>query len=116
MGEEKCILDPQRDCLGLHKANMLEKLMEEQRERAREVHGELYQRVTALEKSGSAQEARYQAILDKLSEMSLRLNEALATIAELKEKPGRRWEGMVDKAVWAVLAAVIAFLLGRIGL
>ena len=25
MPDEKCILDPQMDCLGLHKANMLEK-------------------------------------------------------------------------------------------
>ena len=31
-------------------------------------------------------------------------------------KPAKRWEGMVDKITWAVVAAVIAFLLGRIGL
>ncbi len=34
----------------------------------------------------------------------------------MEKKPGKRWEGIVDKAVWAVLAAVIAFLLGRLGL
>lgn len=34
----------------------------------------------------------------------------------LEDKPGKRWEGIVDKALWAVCAAVIAFLLGRIGL
>ncbi len=34
----------------------------------------------------------------------------------LESKPGKRWDAIVDKAVWAVLAAVIAFLLGRIGL
>ena len=34
----------------------------------------------------------------------------------LDSKPGKRWDAIVDKAVWAVLAAVIAFLLGRIGL
>ena len=37
-------------------------------------------------------------------------------VKSIKEKPGKRWEAMVDKIVWAVLAAVIAFLLGRIGL
>lgn len=31
-------------------------------------------------------------------------------------KPRRRWDGLVDKIVWAVLAAVIAFLLGQPGL
>ena len=70
----------------------------------------------ALEQSGSAQEARYQAIMDKLTELSVRLNEALATIAALKEKPAKRWESIADKAIWAVLAAVIAFVLGRMGL
>ncbi|NBI80450.1 hypothetical protein D3Z39_16665 [Anaerotruncus colihominis] len=96
MADEKCIADPQRDCLGLHKANFLEKQLSEYREQA--------------------QEARYQAIMDKLTELSVRLNEALATIAALKEKPAKRWESIVDKAIWAVLAAVIAFVLGRMGL
>lgn len=31
-------------------------------------------------------------------------------------KPKKRWEAIVDKSVWAVLAAVIAFVLARIGL
>jgi predicted nuclease with TOPRIM domain len=37
-------------------------------------------------------------------------------VDKLEEKPGKRWESIVDKVLWAVLAAVIAFLLGRIGL
>ena len=37
-------------------------------------------------------------------------------VTALEAKPARRWENMVDKIVWAVVAAVIAFLLGRIGL
>lgn len=39
-----------------------------------------------------------------------------ADVKSLTEKPGKRWEGIVDKAIWAVCAAVIAFLLGRFGL
>ena len=37
-------------------------------------------------------------------------------VTALESKPAKRWEGIVDKAVWAVLAAVIAFILARIGL
>lgn len=37
-------------------------------------------------------------------------------VKSLTSKPGKRWDSIVDKAVWAILAAVIAFLLGRIGL
>ena len=34
----------------------------------------------------------------------------------VEKKPAKRWEGLVEKALWAVCAAVIAFLLGKIGL
>lgn len=34
----------------------------------------------------------------------------------IEKKPGKQWEGIVEKAVWAVCAAVIAFLLGQAGL
>ena len=37
-------------------------------------------------------------------------------VKSIKDKPGQRWESIVDKAVWAILAAVIAFLLGKFGL
>lgn len=44
------------------------------------------------------------------------VTEIKADVKSIKEKPGKRWEAMVDKIAWAVVAAVIAFLLGRIGL
>lgn len=37
-------------------------------------------------------------------------------VEELTNKPGRRWDALVDKAIWAIAAAVITFLLAKIGL
>lgn len=37
-------------------------------------------------------------------------------VKSIKDKPSQRWDSIVDKIIWAVLAAVIAFVLGRIGL
>lgn len=34
----------------------------------------------------------------------------------LEMKPARRWDGLVDKAIWAVAGAVLAFLLAKAGL
>ena len=31
-------------------------------------------------------------------------------------KPGKRWDAIVDKVIWTVLAAVIAFVLAKVGL
>ena len=34
----------------------------------------------------------------------------------LEMKPGKRWESLVDKLIWGVAGAVLAFLLARMGL
>ena len=37
-------------------------------------------------------------------------------VDSLESKPGKKWDAMVEKILWAFVAAVVAFLLGRIGL
>lgn len=44
------------------------------------------------------------------------VKEIKADVKSLTAKPGKRWDAIVDKALWAVLAALIAFMLGRVGL
>ena len=48
------------------------------------------------------------------------LNTSVEAVAEkvdeLESKPAKRWEGIVDKAIWAVLGAFIAYCLGQVGL
>lgn len=57
-----------------------------------------------------------EVLATKQQVMETDVKEIKADVKSMTEKPGKRWEGIVDKVVWAVLAAVIAFLLGRIGL
>lgn len=107
--DEKCILDPQRDCLGLQKANMLEKQMSEWREASRSTHKELFDRMRELEKAEAARNEQYDNIMEKLDRL-------IAWQEAEQAKPKKWWEAIVGKSVWAVLAAVIAFVLARIGL
>lgn len=37
-------------------------------------------------------------------------------VTALEEKPAKRWDGLVDKIVWAIAAALIGFALAQIGL
>lgn len=37
-------------------------------------------------------------------------------VTALESKPGKRWDNIVDKIACAIIAAVIAFLLGQVGL
>jgi len=57
------------------------------------------------------------AVLAKEQEHIQRdVGEIKEDMKSLTDKPRKRWEGLVDKVIWAVAAAVIAFLLARVGL
>lgn len=72
-------------------------------------HKEIRDRLTILEKEEAVQAVQYRTILDKLDGLTEK-------VENLESKPGKRWESIVEKAIWAVAAAVIAFLLARVGL
>ena len=72
-------------------------------------HKEIRDRLTSLEKEEAVQAVQYRTILDKLDGLTEK-------VENLESKPGKRWVSIVEKAIWAVAAAVIAFLLARIGL
>ena len=44
------------------------------------------------------------------------VTEIKTNVKELTAKSSKRWDDLIDKIVWAILAAVIAFFLARIGL
>lgn len=37
-------------------------------------------------------------------------------LEELKDKPAKRWDGLVDKIVWAVAAALLGYVFASLGL
>ena len=53
---------------------------------------------------------------EQMKTMNSNVNSLACKVEHLEEKPGKRWDAIVDKVIWAALAAVIAFVLGRIGL
>lgn len=44
------------------------------------------------------------------------VKEIKADVKSLTSMPGERWNSLVDKIIWAVAGAVLAFILGKIGL
>lgn len=53
---------------------------------------------------------------EQLKTMNASVDSLTDKVDDMEKKPGKRWDSIVDKVVWAVLAAIIAFMLGRIGL
>ena len=110
--DDKCIVHPEQDCIGKAAAALLEKRIEDLEEWQRDskkFHNDFYD----WQRTQIARDAKLD---EQLSNMDKNITKLLEKQDACDAKPGKRWDDLVDKAIWAVLAAVIAFVLARIGL
>ena len=110
--DEPCVRDPRHDYFGLQEAARLEgriKALESWREDSKDFHAKFYD----WQREQIARDARLD---EKLNGMDTNIKKVLAKQESCELKPAKRWDAIVDKAIWAVLAAVIAFVLAKIGL
>lgn len=138
--QEKCIINPERDCLGLIKAMEVERDVNELRKQNSSSHERMFERLGELEKQDGIQGVQYGNILEKLEDMTENLSELRADnkeaisqipplvhrvdsleqlsedVNELKAKPAKRWESAIEKAIGILVAAVVGFMLAKIGL
>ena len=112
MPDEKCIMDPERDCIGKAAAAKLEariEALEEWKDDSKDFHEKFYE----WQRKQSERDG-------KLDEQLININKNVEKLLSQQEvcasRSGKRWDAIVDKAIWAVLAAVIAFVLAKIGL
>lgn len=101
---DKCT-DYPRDCPLLPRVEALE----DEVEHNKTAHKEFYEKLEKSHTSVAVIEERLEQIKEDTAEIK-------GSVHSMEAKPARRWESIVDKAIWAVCAAVIAFLLGRVGL
>ena len=52
---------------------------------------------------------------DREARMETDVGEIKKDVKEIKEKPAKRWDGIVDKIIMTIAAAVVGFILGHIG-
>lgn len=53
---------------------------------------------------------------EQLKTMNASVTTMKNELEELKEKPAKRWDSLVDKLVWAVAGALVCYALSQIGL
>lgn len=95
------------------------KRMEAEHKRLSDEDNRQNQRLNDLEK----RQSNLEKLVSSVATLAAEQEHIKEDVSEIKEdvkmltgKPGKRWESIVDKILWAILAAVIAFLLARIGL
>ena len=53
---------------------------------------------------------------EQIKHMTASVETLTGKVDKLEEKPGKRWDSLVDNIIWAVAGAVLAFVLAKIGL
>lgn len=125
--EDKCILDPERDCIGKAAAaklearlGLLERTVEKNHDNASRTHKEFFERIRAIETATAVQTEQYKTILEKLDALTDSVAKVTSSVSDIQAEPGRDWKDLKKSIRWAVLAAIIAavmgFLLGKVGL
>ena len=83
--------------------------LERENERHTDTHKEIFARLNKVEQDNAVQSEQYKTILEKLDTLT-------AKVEQLEAKPGKRWDKLAETALVVIATAVIAFLLGRVGL
>lgn len=109
MLQEKCKLSPEQDCFGLMRTRELERNVVELRKQNSATHERIYERLNDLEKQEGIQNVQYENILEKLDQLSGDVN-------ELKAKPAKRWESILEKVIGLFAAGLVGYVLAQIGL
>lgn len=110
--DEKCIIDPERDCIGKAAA------------------AKLVWRITALEEN-QAKESEFRelyykermerakrdvALDSEIKSINIKLDQLISWQSGEQQKPGKFMDTIKSNIVWSVIAAVIGYVLGNIGL
>lgn len=53
---------------------------------------------------------------EQLKTMNTSVSTLTSEVEELKDKPGKRWDNLIDKFLWGIAGAVLAYFLSQIGL
>ena len=102
--QESCYMEPRITAL------------EKDSERNQNTHKEFFNRFEDIKTALAVNDVKFAQIMKDTAEIKTSQQKVEAAIQQINEKPAKRWQSIVDKAIWAVMAAVIAFLLARIGL
>lgn len=112
MTDERCRQDPRHECFGLEAAARLEgriKALEDWQQDSKKFHNSFYD----WQREQIAREAKLD---EQLSNMNRNIQKLLDKQEEDDAKPGKLMDTLKSNAIWAILAAIIGFFLGNLGL
>lgn len=53
---------------------------------------------------------------EQMKQMNRSVTTLTSEVEEMKDKPGKRWDALIDKIIWGIAGAILAYFLAKIGL
>lgn len=94
--------DP-KDCPVSARVDALEREFDRYRGGSSDTHRQMFNRIGALEQNRAALDGKLDGINEKLDGLT-------ETAKALADKPAKRWDGLVDKLIYAAALAVVAWI------
>lgn len=144
MVEDKCTVEPKRECDVRQRVIQVEAELNDLRRQNAGTHERFGERIGELEAHNKVQDVEVKNLQKSIDSMSGDLREVKdeareiskqlpviatqvnaihetykavdADVDEMKEKPGKRWESVVGQIIGLVVAALVGLLLARMGL
>lgn len=79
-------------------------------------HKEFYNRLEALDAHNKVQDAHYEHILEKLTEITGQLALLSTRISSLELKPVKRYDALVEKVLLTFAGGIIGYFLVKLGI
>lgn len=116
---DKCILDPQRDCLGLAEAMLLKKRIEDLEEaqtKSSKFREDFYnwQKKQIIFQTQTVEQIK--AMNAKSDTTNEKIDKVIKWQEDQQQKPAKRWESIVDKVLMLLVGAVVTYILTQVGL
>lgn len=108
----KCIINPERDCIGLAEAVILRKRiedLEEWREKSSKFHNDFYD----WQRGQIDRDAR---VDEKITTIGANVNKIIKWQEDQQMQPAKRWDSVVDKIIMLTIGAVFALVVSKLGL
>ena len=97
------------DCPVSARVDSLEKEFDRYRDGSGKTHEEMFERLNALEQAKTSLEAN-------LDSINAQLKKLVDYMESEKDKPNKLLDKLKENSIWLVLAAILGFVMGRIGL
>lgn len=141
---ERCMFNPEKECLGLQRAEQMSREIDELREKSHESHDKLWSEIRKLQGAEAVRNEQYKHILERLDTLAnnnvdiKKDNQAIlaqlpalankvqtlednqralaADVSELKSKSGKKWDSMIAQVTAILIATIVGLVIGKIGL